>query len=167
MKIEQFRQELTTEQLNDRLSKVFGSSIDLDKFSIEQLQTAQSNVAGKIANIEQSEPFDGLSHNEEYHKQKMFLDVLDSALKDRKLAIEGYYKKVDLAADEMLVDYVDPEKEAVACAPGRSVRHEADLGGLGLHWLVSLGLFSRSTEALWEGQRREREAADRAPAAAA
>ena len=83
MKIEQFRQELTTEQLNDRLSKVFGSSIDLDKFSIEQLQTAQSNVAGKIANIEQSEPFDGLSHNEEYHKQKMFLDVLDSALKDR------------------------------------------------------------------------------------
>ena len=113
MKIEQFRQELTTEQLNDRLSKVFGSSIDLDKFSIEQLQTAQSNVAGKIANIEQSEPFDGLSHNEEYHKQKMFLDVLDSALKDRKLAIEGYYKKVDLAADEMLGDYVDPEKEAL------------------------------------------------------
>ena len=88
MKIEQFRQELTTEQLNDRLSKVFGSSIDLDKFSIEQLQTAQSNVAGKIANIEQSEPFDGLSHNEEYHKQKMFLDVLDSALKDRE-AMEG------------------------------------------------------------------------------
>ena len=109
MKIEQFRQELTTEQLNDRLSKVFGS-IDLDKFSIEQLQTAQSNVAGKIANIEQTEPFDGLSHNEEYPSKKC-PDVLDPALKDRKLAIEGYYKKVD-AADEMLGDYVD-EKEAL------------------------------------------------------
>ena len=113
MKIEQFRQELTTEQLNDRLSKVFGTSIDLDKFSTEQLQTAQSNVAGKIANIEQSEPFDGLSHNEDYHKQKMFLDVITSAIKDRQIAIEGYYKKVDLAADEMLGDYVDPEKEAL------------------------------------------------------
>ena len=113
MKIEQFRQELTTEQLNDRLSKVFGTSIDLDKFSTEQLQTAQSNVAGKIANIEQSEPFDGLSHNEDYHKQKMFLDVITSALQDRQIAIEGYYKKVDLAADEMLGDYVDPEKEAL------------------------------------------------------
>ena len=112
MKIEQFRQELTTEQLNDRLSKVFGSSIDLDKFSTEQLTTAQSNVVGKIQSIEQTEAFDSLSHNEEYHKQKMFLDVLDSALKDRKLAIEGYYKKVDLAADEMLGDYVDPENEA-------------------------------------------------------
>ena len=113
MKIEQFRQELTTEQLNDRLSKVFGTSIDLDKFSTEQLQTAQSNVVGKIANIEQSEPFDGLSHNEDYHKQKMFLDVITSALQDRQIAIEGYYKKVDLAADEMLGDYVDPEKEAL------------------------------------------------------
>ena len=113
MKIEQFRQELTTEQLNDRLSKVFGTSIDLDKFSTEQLQTAQSNVAGKIANIEQSEPFDGLSHNEDYHKQKMFLDVITSAIQDRQIAIEGYYKKVDLAADEMLGDYVDPEKEAL------------------------------------------------------
>ena len=113
MKIEQFRQELTTEQLNDRLSKVFGTSIDLDKFSTEQLQTAQSNVVSKIANIEQSEPFDGLSHNEDYHKQKMFLDVITSAIQDRQIAIEGYYKKVDLAADEMLGDYVDPEKEAL------------------------------------------------------
>ena len=113
MKIEQFRQELTTEQLNDRLSKVFGTSIDLDKFSTEQLQTAQSNVSGKIANIEQSEPFDGLSHNEDYHKQKMFLDVITSAIQDREVAIEGYYKKVDQAADEMLGDYVDAEKEAL------------------------------------------------------
>jgi len=113
MKIEQFRQELTTEQLNDRLSKVFGTSIDLDKFSTEQLQTAQSNVVGKIANIEQSEPFDGLSHNEDYHKQKMFLDVITSAIQDRQIAIEGYYKKVDQAADEMLGDYVDAEKEAL------------------------------------------------------
>ena len=113
MKIEQFRQEPTTEQLNDRLSKVFGTSIDLDKFSTEQLQTAQKNVVSKIANIEQTESFDSLSHNEDYHKQKMFLDVITSALEDRQIAIEGYYKKVDLAADEMLGDYVDPEKEAL------------------------------------------------------
>ena len=29
MKIEQFRQDLTTEQLNDTLGKVFGTAIDL------------------------------------------------------------------------------------------------------------------------------------------
>ena len=47
MKIEQFRTTLTTEQLNDRLSKVFGSAINLDKFTDQQLETARSTVEGK------------------------------------------------------------------------------------------------------------------------
>ena len=104
MKIEQFRQELTTEQLNDRLSKVFGTSIDLNKFSTEQLTTAQSNVVGKIQSIEQTEAFDSLSHNEEYHKQKMFLDVINSAIEDR--AVEGKLQNTILVhADEIVGDY--------------------------------------------------------------
>ena len=112
MKIEQFRQELTTEQLNDRLSKVFGTSIDLDKFSTEQLTTAQSNVVGKIQSIEQTEAFDSLSHNEEYHKQKMFLDVINSALEDR--ALEGKLQNTILVhADEIVGDYFDMDKEAL------------------------------------------------------
>ena len=112
MKIEQFRQELTTEQLNDRLSKVFGTSIDLDKFSTEQLTTAQSNVVGKIQSIEQTEAFDSLSHNEEYHKQKMFLDVINSAIEDR--AVEGKLQNTILVhADEIVGDYFDMDKEAL------------------------------------------------------
>ena len=112
MKIEQFIQELTTEQLNDRLSKVFGTSIDLDKFSTEQLTTAQSNVVGKIQSIEQTEAFDSLSHNEEYHKQKMFLDVINSALEDR--AVEGKLQNTILVhADEIVGDYFDMDKEAL------------------------------------------------------
>ena len=112
MKIEQFRQELTTEQLNDRLSKVFGTSIDLNKFSTEQLTTAQSNVVGKIQSIEQTEAFDSLSHNEEYHKQKMFLDVINSALEDR--AVEGKLQNTILVhADEIVGDYFDMDKEAL------------------------------------------------------
>ena len=112
MKIEQFRQELTTEQLNERLSKVFGTSIDLDKFSTEQLTTAQSNVVGKIQSIEQTEAFDSLSHNEEYHKQKMFLDVINSALEDR--ALEGKLQNTILVhADEIVGDYFDMDKEAL------------------------------------------------------
>ena len=74
MKIEQFRQDLTTEQLNDTLGKVFGTAIDLTKFSTEQLETAQNQVLDKIATIEQTEAFDTLTHNEDYHKQKMFLE---------------------------------------------------------------------------------------------
>ena len=112
MKIEQFRQALTTEQLNDRLSKVFGSAINLDKFTDQQLETAKSTVEGKIANIQQSESFDGLSHNEEYHKQKMFLDVINSAINDR--AVEAKLQNtIMVGAEEIVGDYFDVDKEAL------------------------------------------------------
>lgn len=113
MKIEQFRHQTTTEQLNDRLAKVFGSAIKLDQFTDEQLESAQSSIVNKLAQIEQTESFDGLSHNEDYHKQKMFLDVISSAISDREIAKEGYFKKVDQAADELIGDYVDAEKESL------------------------------------------------------
>ena len=112
MKIEQFRTTLTTEQLNDRLSKVFGSAINLDKFTDQQLETARSTVEGKIANIQQSESFDALSHNEEYHKQKMFLDVINSAINDR--AVETKLQNtIMVGAEEIVNDYFDMDKEAL------------------------------------------------------
>ena len=112
MKIEQFRQDLTTEQLNDTLGKVFGTAIDLTKFSTEQLETAQNQVLDKIATIEQTEAFDSITHNEDYHKQKMFLDVITSALKDR--ANEGKLQNTILVhADEIVGDYFDADEEAL------------------------------------------------------
>jgi len=77
------------------------------------LESAQSSIINKISDIEQTESFDGLSHNEDYHKQKMFLDVITSAIQDRQVAKEGYFKKVDQAAEEMIGDYFDAEKEAL------------------------------------------------------
>ena len=112
MKIEQFRYQTTTEQLNDRLAKVFGSAIKLDQFTDEQLKSAQQTVVHKIANIEQNESFDGLSHNEDYHKQKMFLDVINSALEDR--AHESKLQNtIMVQADELVGDYFDQDKEAL------------------------------------------------------
>ena len=113
MKIEQFRQELTTEQLNDRLSKVFGTSINLHKFTTEQLATAQSKVLSKISSIEQTEAFDSLSHNEEYHKQKMFLDVLNSALKDREAMEGGNAFDIAKGDAEKVVSDAGDDKEAI------------------------------------------------------
>ena len=112
MKIEQFRHQATTEQLNDRLSKVFGSTIQLDQFTDAQLETARAGVLNKIANIEQNESFDGLSHNEDYHKQKMFLDVLDSAINDRTVEAK-LQNDILVQADEIIGDYIDMDKEAL------------------------------------------------------
>ena len=112
MKIEQFRHQTTTEQLNDRLAKVFGSAIKLDQFTDEQLKSAQQTVVHKIANIEQNESFDGSSHNEDYHKQKMFLDVIDSAINDRTVEAK-LQNDILVQADELVGDYFDQDKEAL------------------------------------------------------
>jgi len=112
MKIEQFRHQATTEQLNDRLSKVFGSAIKLEQFTDAQLETARSSVLDKIANLEQNESFDGLSHNEDYHKQKMFLDVIDSAINDRTVEAK-LQNDILVQADEIIGDYIDMDKEAL------------------------------------------------------
>ena len=112
MKIEQFRHQATTEQLNDRLSKVFGSAIKLEQFTDAQLETARSSVLDKIANLEQNESFDGLSHNEDYHKQKMFLDVIDSAVNDRTVEAK-LQNDILVQADEIIGDYIDMDKEAL------------------------------------------------------
>ena len=113
MKIEQFRQDLTTEQLNDTLGKVFGTSIDLTKFSTEQLETAQNQVLDKIATIEQTEAFDQITHNEDYHKQKMFLDVITSALKDRKATEGGNAFDIAKGDAEREIEDSNDEKEAI------------------------------------------------------
>ena len=113
MKIEQFRQDLTTEQLNDTLGKVFGTSIDLTKFSTEQLETAQNQVLDKIATIEQTEAFDQITHNEDYHKQKMFLDVITSALKDRKATEGGNAFDIARGDAEREIEDSNDEKEAI------------------------------------------------------
>ena len=112
MKIEQFRHQATTEQLNDRLSKVFGSAIKLEQFTDAQLETARASVLDKIANLEQNESFDGLSHNEDYHKQKMFLDVIDSAVNDRTVEAK-LQNDILVQADEIIGDYIDMDKEAL------------------------------------------------------
>ena len=112
MKIEQFRHQATTEQLNDRLSKVFGSAIKLEQFTDAQLETARASVLDKIANLEQNESFDGLSHNEDYHKQKMFLDVIDSAINDRTVEAK-LQNDILVQADEIIGDYIDMDKEAL------------------------------------------------------
>jgi len=112
MKIEQFRHQATTEQLNDRLSKVFGSAIKLEQFTDAQLETARTSVLDKIANLEQNESFDGLSHNEDYHKQKMFLDVIDSAINDRTVEAK-LQNDILVQADEIIGDYIDMDKEAL------------------------------------------------------
>lgn len=100
MKISQFKTKVTAEQMNKRLAETFGTSINLDKFTLEQLQTAKDKVVGKISTLQAQENFDQISHNEEYQKQRMFLDVINAA-------IESGMSDIHVGAQEIVGEYTD------------------------------------------------------------
>ena len=82
MQIREFSKPLTAAKLNESLAQRFGSKINIDAFTTEQLQDARNKMRTKVFNVETTESFDAVQ-NKEYSKNKMFLDVLNAALNER------------------------------------------------------------------------------------
>jgi hypothetical protein len=111
MKISQFNAKVTAEQMNQTLAQMFGESIDLKKFTIEQLESAKAKVIDKIATLQTQE---NLATSEDYQKQRMFLDVINAA-------IEGGMSDIHVGAQEIVGEYQDepdhlakPKAEVIA-----------------------------------------------------
>ena len=82
MQIREFSKPITAAKLNESLAKRFGSKINIDAFTTEQLQDARNKMRTKVFNVETNEAFDAVTQKE-YTKNKMFLDVLNAALSER------------------------------------------------------------------------------------
>ena len=82
MQIREFSKPVTAAKLNESLAQRFGSKINIDEFTTEQLQDARNKLRTKVFNVETTESFDAVQ-NTEYSKNKMFLDVLNAALDER------------------------------------------------------------------------------------
>ncbi len=73
---------VTARKLNESLAQKFGTKINIDEFTTEQLQDARNKLRTKVFNVETTESFDAVQ-NKAYAKNKMFLDVLNAALSER------------------------------------------------------------------------------------
>jgi len=82
MQIREFSKPVTAAKLNESLAQRFGSKINIDEFTTEQLQDARNKLRTKVFNVETTESFDAVQ-KEEYSKNKLFLDVLNAALDER------------------------------------------------------------------------------------
>jgi hypothetical protein len=82
MNIREFAKPITAKSLNESLAARFGQRINLDRFTMEQLQDARNKLRTKLSQVETNESFDSV-HNETYQKSKMMLDVLNAALSER------------------------------------------------------------------------------------
>jgi hypothetical protein len=82
MQIKEFSKPITAARLNESLAKRFGSKINIDEFTTEQLQDARNKMRTKVFSVETTESFDAVQQKG-YTKNKLFLDVLNAALSER------------------------------------------------------------------------------------
>ena len=102
MNIRQLNKLVTSKTLNETLAKKFGTKIDVDSFTLEQLQDARNKMRTKQFDIETNESFSGLSQNRTYSKNKLFLDVLNAAISERSDIAETQSAAQKAAFQKML-----------------------------------------------------------------
>jgi len=83
MNIRDINKPINSKTLNETLARKFGARLDVDSFTLEQLQDARNKVRTKLSQIETNESFSGLPKNETYSKNKLFLDILNAAISER------------------------------------------------------------------------------------
>ena len=89
MQIRDINKPINSKTLNETLARKFGTRLDTDSFTLEQLQDARNKIRTKLSQIETNESFGGLPKNETYSKNKLFLDILNAAISERADVDEG------------------------------------------------------------------------------
>ena len=89
--------KVTAKKLNESLAQKFGSKIDIESFTTEQLLDARNKIRTKVFNVETTESFDSVQ-TAEFQKNKLFLDVLNAAISER---------------DDTIIDAIDEAVEQV------------------------------------------------------
>lgn len=108
MNINEFSKPITANTLNETLAKKFGTRIDIDRFTTEQLQDARNKLRTKLSQVETTESFDAVQ-TDDYTKNKLFLDVLNAAISER---------------DDTIIDAID---EAIRKPVREGAEDEAEL----------------------------------------
>ena len=88
MRISHFNKPITAKSLNESLDKRFGQTVDVDKFSTDQLMDARNKLRTALHDIETNESFDAVG-NQDYQKKNMFLKVINQAIEERANIVEG------------------------------------------------------------------------------
>ena len=88
MLINEFSKPITVATLNENLAKKYGKTINVDKFTTEQLLDARNRIRTTLSQVETNESFDAVHTSETYQKNKLFLELLNTAIAEREAVEE-------------------------------------------------------------------------------
>ena len=100
MNIREIKTPITAATLNESLAKRYGTKIDIAKFTLPQLEDARNKIRTMLKDIETNESFDSVK-SESYQKSKLFLDVLNQAIKETPAIVEAPEGKMPSKAEVM------------------------------------------------------------------
>jgi hypothetical protein len=105
MQTSEFNKTITSAQLNESMFKKFGTRINFNKYTREQLEDYRNLLRTKISQVEASSNFNDLLTNETYQKDKYVMNVIttkikemlgESKLAERKLTAAEKKKKEEI-----------------------------------------------------------------------
>lgn len=82
MNLNDISNKITSKVLNKNLYDMFKEQIDLENFTLEQLENARNKIRTDMSQIETNESFDSVN-NEDYHKKKLYLDIINTEIQER------------------------------------------------------------------------------------
>ena len=130
MNISEFAKPVTAKTLNESLAKRFGAKLNLQQFTLEQLQNARNKLRTQLFNVETNESFNSVQ-NETYQKSKLMLDVLNAELSERgdiddeSIEEAGKPDFLDLDKDG---DKKEPMKKAAKDKKSKGIKAMVDAG---------------------------------------
>lgn len=104
MRITEFHKPVTAQALNENAMKTFGQKLNLESFTVEQLEDARNKLRTRIYQFENTSDFNAVYEDESHSKNKMFLDILNQAISERDTQT-SVVEFTDM--EQMVLDKVD------------------------------------------------------------
>ena len=82
MKTNDFTKKITSSQIKENIQKHFGATVNLEKYSREQLEDIRNKLRTRIFQHESAAGINDLLTNETYQKDKAMLDLLNTRIKE-------------------------------------------------------------------------------------
>lgn len=83
MKSTDFNKPITSKKLNESLSKSYGSKLNLDRYTYEQLEDFRNKIRTELFQTQSTSGFNETLANETYQRNKLVLDVINTHLSER------------------------------------------------------------------------------------
>lgn len=83
MKTTDFDIKVTSKLLNENLAKTYGSKVNLEKYTMEQLEDFRNKIRTKLSQIESNSRFNETLQNETFQRDKLILDVINQHIIER------------------------------------------------------------------------------------